>query len=101
MTTVKFLDWDCTVAFAKYGNGRFAIQLFDAETHEPIATASVNLPFEPLASDEIAIKDYSENEGILDALVKAGVVSTPLRFVESGWVSIPICHLIGVPGEVK
>ena len=94
MNNVKFKTWDCVVAFAMYGNKRTAIQLFDAETHEPIATASVNLINEPMEADEIAIKDYSENEGMLDALVKAGVVSTPLRFVESGWVSIPVCHLL-------
>ena len=96
MTDVKFKKWDCTVAFAKYGNGRLAIQLMDAFTGEVIAVASVNLPDEPMEADEIAIKDYSENEGMLEALMKAKVVSAPLRYVESGWVSIPICHLNGV-----
>jgi hypothetical protein len=101
MQKVKFKQWDCVVAFAQYGNKRTAIQLLAADDNTPIAVASVNLPDEPMEADEIAIKDYSENEGMLDCLVKAKIVSTPLRFVESGWVTIPICHLMGVLPEVK
>ena len=102
MKKVKFKEWECIVAFAQYGNGRTAIQLLDAEDSQPIATASVNMPDEVLEADEICIKDYSENKGMLDCLMKAKIVSAPLRYVESGWVTIPVCHLYGVlPGGVK
>ena len=93
MQKVKFKTWDCVVAYAKYGNDRVAIQLLQADNNEPIAVASVNLPDHRMEADEIAIKDYSENEGMLEALMKAKVVSAPLRYIESGFVTIPVCQL--------
>ena len=54
---------------------------------------SINLEEPPRAEAEIAIKDYSECEGVLDALVAAGAVTPPHRFVASGHVEIPICYV--------
>ena len=42
MTTVRFLDTDCTVMKHRYANGRVALSLIDGEG--PVATATVNLP---------------------------------------------------------
>ena len=104
MTTVKFSNWTCDVAYAIYENGRLAIQLMDAEDHSPVATATVNLPDVDLDGDEVAIKDYSENAGMLDALIEAGVVSKPRRyeatcaaFTSSGFVTVPICQWLDKP----
>lgn len=94
MKTVKFRNWDCDVRFAKYNNGRTAIKLQDKLDGEPIATATVNLPDVMMKEDEVAIKDYSENEGMLNAFVKAGIVGRPFMFAESGFVAIPICKLL-------
>lgn len=93
---IKFSKWDCKVVFLKYGNGRTAIELVDTEPpyFESITVASVNLPDEPMKEDEIAIKNYSENEGILDVLVNAKIVSAPVRYADSGFVTIPICKLL-------
>jgi len=81
--------------WSKYGNGRIALQLYSVEDGQPYATASINLPEQDIKPDEVAIKDYSENEGILDAIVIAGLVETPHRFVRSGMVRIPVCRIIG------
>jgi hypothetical protein len=54
---------------------------------------SVNLEERPLAPTEVAIKNYSECDGMLDALVAAGVVLPPHRIIESGYVELPVCHL--------
>jgi hypothetical protein len=92
---VIFKDWKCTINFAKYSNGRTAIQLFDVDDGQPIATASVNLVDEPMAADEVAIKDYSENEGMFNVLNQAGLISDPVRFTSSGFIrDIPICKLL-------
>ena len=92
---VKFHKWDCQVTFRKYGNGRTAIELIETkEPFESVAIASVNLPNEPMEEDEIAIKSYSENEGMLECLVKYKVVSKPVRIVQSGFVSIAVCKLL-------
>jgi len=93
MTTIQFLSEPCTLAFAKYQNGRVGILLY-SRVGEPMGKATVNLPGVPMAEDEIAIKNYSENEGMLESLTAAGIVSEPRRYVLNGLVSIPICRLL-------
>lgn len=83
------------VEYKHYCTGNVCIQLYEAECEDegmPWATATVNLP-DKLWPGELAIKDYSENEGILDALVAGGVVEEPHRYVSSGHVIIPVCKL--------
>jgi hypothetical protein len=93
MTPVRFKSWDCIVRKRQYDNGRPALVLVDAEDGSPIATATVNLPDVPLGRNQVAIKDWSENEGVLDALVAAGVVKHTGQTVPSGFVEVPICEL--------
>lgn len=93
MTHVRFKQWDCLVRKRQYDNGRSALQLIDAEDGSPIATATVNLPDEPLGQNLVFIKDYSENEGMLDALVAAGVVQPTGQTVRSGYVEVMVCEL--------
>ena len=81
-----------SVKFAKYNNGQNAILLQDIQDGQPYAVASVALEL-PLLQDEVAIKDYSENEGILNELLHAGIVDPPHRMVSSGFVTIPICKM--------
>lgn len=78
--------------YSKYGNGQNAILLDYASNGQSYAVASVSLDH-PLLSDEVAIKNYSENEGILESLLKAGIVAPPHRYISSGFVQIPICKL--------
>ena len=63
----------------------------DYKFWEPYATATVIIP--GLSTDEYAIKDYSENDGILDMLLEQEVVVEPHRYAYSGYVMIPICRL--------
>ena len=58
---------------------------------EPWATATVQIG--GLNENEVAIKNYSENEGILEALVDLGVIDPPHRRVASGFVMIDICRM--------
>lgn len=95
---VKFKKWKCSLAFGEYQNGRTILFLNDNATLEDVLCASVNLPDEAIGSNEIAIKDYSENEGVLDALIKHKVVSKPKRYVNLTHVSVPICELLMQPG---
>lgn len=77
----------------KYLNGRTAIQLISVEDNMPYCVATVNVDV-PLEENEVAIKDYSENEGMLDFLIANKVVEDTGKRTESGWVKIPICKLI-------
>jgi hypothetical protein len=92
----RFQQWNCIADFSVgYSNGGTAIQLFDTDDHAPVATATVWVP--GLAPDEVAIKDYSENEGMLETLLEAHIVKLPHRYVLSGYVDIPVCHLCEEP----
>jgi len=77
--TVNFRGEECHVRLGHYNNGRLAITLI-TETGEPMAVATVNLPDEDIMYDShVFIKDWSENEGMLDALVRSGVISPELH----------------------
>lgn len=83
-----FLDWRCQILTARYETGSPAILLADAETGEHIATATVNVGFQPPLGI-VFIKTWSENEGIDKALIAAGVLKPgviarhPTGFVEA------------------
>lgn len=90
MKTVNFLGVECIVDLDNtYSNKRKAILLTEKVTGEPMCTASVNLPSLGLEDGEIAIKDYSENEGILECLIENKIVEL-IRY-EDDW---PIVKLI-------
>ena len=74
-----------------YTSGNVRIDLIDARDHCPYMSVTVNV--DGLDENEVAIKNYSENEGILDVLVDEGIVKPPHRHVKSGFVIIPICEL--------
>jgi hypothetical protein len=76
---------------SEYRNGGIAIQLIDAEDGTPFATATIWV--EGLAENEVAIKNYSENLGMLTFLVTNGIVEQPHRQINNGFVNIPICKL--------
>jgi hypothetical protein len=47
-----------------------------------------------LATDQIAIKNYSENSGIDKVLQEAGVIGKHLFSVSSGYVEVPVYELL-------
>ncbi|MEI8194279.1 MAG: hypothetical protein WCI73_00055 [Phycisphaerae bacterium] len=91
---VKFREWDCVLKELRYTNGRTALTLLDAQTRDSVACATVNLPDRALGPNEVFIKDWSENEGMLTALEAAGVVRPTGEMVQSGFVAIPKCELL-------
>ena len=99
MKTFKFtpieseISRNVTVALHKYENGRTAIQLNDATDGHPYAVASVNMPNVLLDDNEVLIKDYSENLGILDFLIKNNIVTPTPNGVDSGFVWLPVAVL--------
>ena len=84
-----------------FGGGTLAVELgtFPRPGHWPLLLAdghwrlSVNLEESPPAG-MVAVKDWSENVGVLDALVSAGIVSKPEDYIPSGHVRIPVCRLL-------
>jgi len=94
---VSFKSWDCHVKFGQYANGRIAIRLVGAHDGEPIATATVNVPEISVEHGNVLVKDYSENEGMLDALVHAGIVSPPVKEWYAEYVEFYECKLLVYP----
>lgn len=89
----KFTTYKCKVSYSKYiRNQRISITLVDYDDDYPIAVATVNIP-EDLDYNEVAIKNWSENEGILKTLINAGIIDNPHRQVDVGFVKADICYL--------
>jgi hypothetical protein len=98
--TVRFKRWRCRAVLAHYHNGRPAIALFDDDDGAPVARATVNVPGVRLARDEVIVKDYAENTGMLEALVTAGIVTMTDRTVSLGHAVGQICRLVNVNRSV-
>lgn len=97
---VRFAGHDCKVQVERYAsNGHTALSLYDAKTGEYVATASVNMPEVPLAPNQVFIKDFSENSGMLTALEGAEIVRVSGVYVPTGIGSLPICELLIPPPE--
>jgi hypothetical protein len=88
----RFLDGEFTVEKMEYPNGRVALVLRSPE--DGPVKASVNLPEAQCPDGFVYIKDVDENEGMLDALVEAGVVESPLTYARSGFVHFPLCRIM-------
>ena len=100
MKAIVFLNINCQLWVNKYSKPEnHSLQLVSAmddderEIHrgELVCTASVNPPVK-LRDNEIAIKNWSENEGVLQVLQANGIVSEVRRKVPSGFVLIDICE---------
>lgn len=89
---VKFNGVTCTVEKHIYGNDRTALVLMNGG--QVYAKATVNLPDEQIDDDKVFIKDYSENEGMMNALVKAKIVKPTGRMVELEYVTVPEAKLL-------
>ena len=94
MKTIRFMKWDCVVEKHAYQNGRTCLQLVDSEDGEPIATATINVPEIHLEQNEVIIKNYSENEGILDCLIENEYIVKTGKQVEIGFTTCEICLLL-------
>lgn len=91
---VKFLGEELTPVMSRYANGQNSIRLVDSDGM-PFMTASVAIDHElvQLEDDEVIIKNYSENEGILEALVDAGVIENPHRGFTYHFVTMYVAAL--------
>lgn len=72
------------IEFARYGDGTIAMLANDPKTGAPQLKLTVCLEglegVCPLGDWQVWLKTWSENEGVAEALVKAGVVTLAGRF---------------------
>jgi len=101
---IRFKDYNCLVKIEEYISGKMpAIFLYNADSMwmddfciiqglHVLFTATSNMPDEHLNQDEVIIRNYDENEGIYECLVKAQVISEAIRFTR--YTRQPICKLL-------
>ena len=97
---IEFQGYKCAIKTAEYihklaGHRSIAIILVDADNDEELFYATANMPNETLDYNEVVIKDYSENEGMLHALIMAKIITVPERYTKTGM--LPICKLRILP----
>lgn len=83
--------YDVKLVWLQYSNDNTAIQAVDDEG--PVAVLTVNPGFK-VPQSHIVIKDYSENQGAMKSLIDAGVIGEPISYIESGWVTLPVCKIL-------
>lgn len=72
-------------------SGRIALSIVDVEG--PICRITTNLPDEELGDREIFVKNYSENDGMMDWLEENGIAFRTGREVISGYATIPVAKV--------
>tara|TARA_R110000868_G_scaffold317424_1_gene578248 strand:- start:70 stop:384 length:315 start_codon:yes stop_codon:yes gene_type:complete len=98
--TVRFCREDLTVVMSKYANGQNSIQLIDDEG-DPYMTASAAYDSGALAEiyniklehDSVIIKNYSENEGILETLIEAEIIEPEVIPFKVNYVTLFVAKL--------
>lgn len=91
---VKFKKWNCIVRWSMYReNNNIAIQLIDENTKELISVATTNTGRKN-EEFKVQIKDYSENEGMWQSLVDAGVIKDKIiNTIPTGYVEVKVAEL--------
>lgn len=91
---VKFKDWNCVIEWSVYlENNNTAIVLLDEKTKELVTFATTNTS-EKTDWTKIQVKDWSENRGMWEALVNAGVIeSEPVEKITSYFVQVKVGKL--------
>lgn len=82
-----------SIKLGKYANNRTSINLIDVNDNQPYAVATTNLPDVLLLDNEVLVKDYSENEGVLEFLTTNNIVVPTDKWVTTGFVDVQVCVL--------
>jgi hypothetical protein len=93
--TTKYLDDEVFMEFGRYHDGSIAIRLV-TELGEPASVVTVCMSdsgFKP-EDGNVFIKDWSENEGMLEALQKEKIVGEKLRELPAGFSTAYECKLL-------
>lgn len=82
-----------------YGNNRTAIVVHYPDVSNdtiapPIMVATVNIPEYDMPENNVLIKDWSENTGIFESLIRAGIVEDTFIKVPTGWFEANECELL-------
>ena len=93
----KYINGYVEILAGRYSNNRLALSLGDPNTGELWTVATVNIPDEVLG-DEIILKNWSENEGILDFFIQNGLSENTGREIHIGYV---VANVVKITKKLK
>lgn len=98
--TTPLWSFDVKLVTATYQNGTMAIEgVSNDSLREPCFTATVAIPMARPAEGCVFLKGWSENEGLPEALEKAGVVRLTGRKVPTGYVEAVEAEVLSLKGN--
>lgn len=89
MIRFVFGDKPLILCRAKYIDGHLALLILN-ESGEHYVVLSVNIPGVQLATDEVLVKTWAENEDIAAAVLKTGAFVDTGRRVQAGFVEAQV-----------
>lgn len=93
LVTLPLHNWVCKTSWGLYENKNLALRLVDADDCSSVAVASVNGDW-VARYPKIAIKTWSENSGMVSALVAADVIWPDVVAVHSsGFATVEVYWL--------
>lgn len=103
-TQFEFMDIDCVAVRELYrGTKATCLRILAADTQrnrtmgitvgESVCAASINLEYHKLEPDEVAIKNYSENQGLLPVLIAAQIVTLTNSRISSPYGLLPVVRI--------
>ena len=93
MTISDQLSFKRKVQVSRYINGQLAVNIHGF-SGEPIAELSIMNSSVELAPNEFILKDYSENEYLVQECYESNLITATDRFVLIGSHLCPICQII-------
>lgn len=91
MKELKYKEWDCVVKKSRYqNNNNLALILIDKNDGSCVANITINTDEILLEPDLAYVKNYSEGEGMLEALQEAGLIEEIIKTKKVGWVKVPL-----------
>lgn len=91
---LTFRNTPCTAHRGTYSGGGLRIYITEDDTNSTLFTASLNMEDRRLKDNQIIIKNYGDNVGILEALRKAGIVGETIRTASVGLEEADIVELL-------
>jgi hypothetical protein len=86
-------SYEVRVKITQYENCRHCIELIQVDSDLLFTVCTVNMPEIDIKMDEVLIKDYAENEGVLHFLLVNDIVTLTDEVVFSGYVQLNVCIL--------
>ena len=90
----KYFSGEVNIHYSNYALGGTRINLYGAKFHESLFCATVCLPDNNLPDKHVWMKGWGENEGLPEALEKAGIIQLLPKFVQAGFCLAQMAKII-------